>query len=246
MRGSAEGAERDAEAYTVRGRDASFGPQALPSLYAAEVRGHRLCCGAGCSLAAAAAAARDSGLAGLEFAAGIPGSVGGGLVMNAGAYGGEMRMVVESVDMLLSDGTVRCVSGEEMAFGYRQSLLKRNGAAALGAVFALTPDDPAQIRVRMEELAARRRARQPLEFGSAGSTFKRPAGHFAGQLIEEAGLRGFRIGEAQVSDKHCGFVVNRGGASARDVLAVIEEVQRRVRENSGVELEREVILLGEF
>lgn len=221
-------------------------PAELPRLDAIRVCGRRICCGAGASLAGVSAAARDHGLAGLEFAAGIPGSVGGALVMNAGAYGGEMKGVVESADMLCPDGSVQTCSGKEMAFGYRRSILRGNGAAALGAVFALTEDEPECIRERMEELAEKRRARQPLEFGSAGSTFKRPAGHFAGQLIEEAGLRGFRIGDAQVSEKHCGFVINRGRATAAELRAVIEAVQKRVMENSGIPLEREVILLGEF
>ncbi|WP_165444038.1 UDP-N-acetylmuramate dehydrogenase [Lachnoclostridium sp. Marseille-P6806] len=221
-------------------------PAELPRLDAIRVCGRRICCGAGASLAGVSAAARDHGLAGLEFAAGIPGSVGGALVMNAGAYGGEMKRVVESADMLCPDGRVQTCSCEEMEFGYRRSILRGSGAAALGAVFALTEDEPERIRERMEELAEKRRARQPLEFGSAGSTFKRPEGHFAGQLIEEAGLRGFRIGDAQVSEKHCGFVINRGRATAAELRAVIEAVQKRVMENSGISLEREVILLGEF
>lgn len=199
--------------------------------------------GSGMTLASLASFAADHSLTGLEFASGIPGTVGGALVMNAGAYGGEMKQVVRSADLLLPDGTVRTFSGEEMQFGYRRSILKENGGTALRAVFGLKKGDPAQIRAQMTDYTERRRSKQPLEYGSAGSTFKRPEGHFAGQLIEEAGLRGFRIGNAGVSLKHCGFVINYGGATTAEVKAVIAEVQRRVKETSGVDLEREVIYL---
>lgn len=202
-----------------------------------------LAAGAGATLAELAGTAMRKGLTGLEFASGIPGTVGGALVMNAGAYGGETRQVVVSADLLMPDGRIRRFSGEEMQFGYRRSILKVNGAVALRAVYRLTPDDPERIRARMADYAGRRRAKQPLEYGSAGSTFKRPEGYFAGQLIEKAGLRGFRIGNAGVSEKHCGFVINYGGATTAEVKAVIAEVQRRVKECSGVQLEREVIYL---
>lgn len=218
----------------------------IDELCAIKADGNRIFAGAGATLAAIAAAARDAALTGLEFASGIPGSVGGGLVMNAGAYGGEMKQVVVSAKLLMSDGSTKTLSGDEMKFGYRMSVLKDNGAAALSAVFELEPDDPETITDRMRTLAAKRREKQPLEYPSAGSTFRRPEGHFAGKLIEEAGLRGFAIGSAGVSDKHCGFVINRGSATSAEIRAVIEAVQKRVYENSGIRLEREVIFLGEF
>ena len=186
--------------------------------------------GAGASLARTA-----------DFAHGIPGSVGGGVFMNAGAYGGELAQVIESVTVLFPDEGVKTVPCADMAFGYRCSLLTEHpDAVVLSAVFALHPDDSAAIRSRMDDLMARRKASQPLEYPSAGSTFKRPEGHFAGRLIEEAGCKGLTIGGAQVSEKHAGFVINVGGAACADVLALMAEVQRRVKENSGVTLEPEV------
>ncbi len=196
---------------------------------------------AGASLARVANYACQQGLAGLEFAHGIPGSVGGGVCMNAGAYGGELAQVIESVTVLFPDEGVKALPCGDMAFGYRHSLLMEHpDAVVLSAVFALQPDDSAAIRGRMDELMARRKASQPLEYPSAGSTFKRPEGHFAGRLIEEAGCKGLTIGGAQVSEKHAGFVINVGGATCADVLALMAEVQRRVKENSGVTLEPEV------
>ena len=202
--------------------------------------------GAGATLKAAAMAAMDHGLAGLEFAAGIPGTVGGGLVMNAGAYGGEMCQVVRRVRLLMPDGSLRTCSGDEMEFGYRTSLLRHVPAAALRAEFVLEPGDPEKIRARIMDLYAKRREKQPLEYPSAGSTFKRPEGHFAGKLIMDAGLAGFSVGGAQVSEKHCGFVINRGGATSGQIRTLIEDVQKKVYEDSGIRLEREVIFLGEF
>ncbi len=215
-------------------------------LYAVRTDGCRVIAGAGASLSAAAGAAYRNGLGGLAFAAGIPGSVGGGLVMNAGAYGGEMKQVVEQVQILMPDGTLKTYSKDEMEFGYRTSILKTNGGVAVGAVFSLQKEDPAEIAAQMADFANRRRSKQPLEYPSAGSTFKRPEGYFAGKLISDAGLRGFTIGGAQVSDKHAGFVINKNGASAADVRAVIEAVQQKVMETAGVRLEREVIFLGDF
>ena len=215
-------------------------------LYAVRTDGCRVIAGAGASLSAAAGAAYRNGLGGLAFAAGIPGSVGGGLVMNAGAYGGEMKQVVEQVQILMPDGTLKTYSKDEMEFGYRTSILKTNGGVAACAVFSLQKEDPAEIAAQMADFANRRRSRQPLEYPSAGSTFKRPEGYFAGKLISDAGLRGFTIGGAQVSDKHAGFVINKNGASAADVRAVIEAVQQKVMETAGVRLEREVIFLGDF
>lgn len=166
--------------------------------------------------------------------------------MNAGAYGGEMKQVVSSVTVLDEEGKERMIGAEEMDFSYRHSALKDHPWTALSCILTLKEDDPAKIRETMADFAARRKAKQPLEYPSAGSTFRRPAGHFAGQLIEEAGLRGFSIGGAAVSEKHCGFVINKDHATSRDIRDVIREVQRRVLENSGVKLEPEVIFLGEF
>ena len=215
-------------------------------LYGVRTDGCRVIAGAGASLSAVAGAAYRNGLGGLAFAAGIPGSVGGGLVMNAGAYGGEMKQVVEQVQILMPDGTLKAFSKDEMEFGYRTSILKTNGGVAACAVFSLQKEDPAEIAAQMADFANRRRSKQPLEYPSAGSTFKRPEGYFAGKLISDAGLRGFTIGGAQVSDKHAGFVINKNGASAADVRAVIEAVQQKVMVTAGVRLEREVIFLGDF
>ena len=205
-----------------------------------------LTAGAGASLNKMAITARDAGLAGFEFAAGIPGSLGGAVIMNAGAYGGEMKDVVRSVDVLYPGTGIRRLSAQELEFGYRTSRVKHEHAIVLGAELELTPGDIDGIGSRIAELARQRREKQPLEYASAGSTFKRPEGYFAGKLIQDAGLKGYRVGEAQVSEKHAGFVINRGGASAAQIRQLIEDVQRIVFENSGVKLEREVIFLGEF
>ena len=210
------------------------------------LEGGRIFAGAGAALQAVSAAAVEQGLSGLEFASGIPGTVGGALVMNAGAYDGEIKQTVTAVAGMMPDGTAKLLSGEKMDFGYRTSILKRVPMIALGAEFVLRPDDPARIRERIRDFAARRREKQPLEYPSAGSTFKRPEGYFAGKLIMDAGLRGYRVGDAQVSEKHCGFVINRGAATSMQIRKLIEDVQKRVLEDSGVALEREVIFLGEF
>ena len=195
----------------------------------------------GVSLARFASFACDLGLTGLEFAHGIPGTLGGALAMNAGAYGGEMCQVVQGVHVLFPDEGIRLLTGEEMNFRYRGSLLTdRPDAVALDAVVRLTPGDKEAIRAQMRELMGRRKASQPLEYPSAGSTFKRPAGHFAGTLIDQCGLKGLTVGGAQVSEKHAGFVINRGGATCADVLALMEQVRRRVLEATGVTLEPEV------
>ena len=200
---------------------------------------------AGVSLARLADAAQKRGLAGLEFAHGIPGTVGGALCMNAGAYGGEMRTVVERVTLLDPEEGVRTLSGPEMDFGYRHSILTRHPDwVVLRAIVRLQPGDPAAIRATMDDLMARRKASQPLEWPSAGSTFKRPAGHFAGTLIDQCGLKGLRIGGAQVSEKHAGFVINRGGATFAEVTALIAQVQKIVQEKTGVLLEPEVKILS--
>ena len=195
----------------------------------------------GVSLARLASFACDLGLTGLEFAHGIPGTLGGALAMNAGAYGGEMCQVVQGVHVLFPDEGIRLLTGEEMNFRYRGSLLTdRPDAVALDAVVRLTPGDKEAIRAQMRELMARRKASQPLEYPSAGSTFKRPVGHYAGTLIDQCGLKGLTVGGAQVSEKHAGFVINRGGATCADVLALIEQVRWRVLDATGVTLEPEV------
>lgn len=200
---------------------------------------------AGTTNADVAAAARDAGLAGYEFASGIPGTIGGAAIMNAGAYEGQFSDVaVEARCLVPSEGSWRVanVPAPEAAWGYRQSRMMREGWVVLGATLQLRADSPAAIAARMEELRERRESKQPLEMPSAGSTFKRPEGHFAGALIQEAGCQGLRVGGAQVSTKHAGFVVNVGDATAADVLALIAEVQRRVHETTGVQLEPEVRL----
>jgi UDP-N-acetylmuramate dehydrogenase len=201
---------------------------------------------AGVLLVRAANMARKAGLAGLEFASGIPGTIGGAMVMNAGAYGGEMKDVVKRVRVVTADGQIRDYTGEEMAFGYRTSRITAEGSVVVEVELKLHKDDPEQIQARMDELKAKRLEKQPLEFASAGSTFKRPEGYFAGKLIQDAGLRGFSIGDAQVSEKHCGFVINRGSATASQITELIREVQKRVYKNSGVHLETEVKFLGNF
>ena len=195
----------------------------------------------GASLARTAVFAQQRGLTGLEFAHGIPGSVGGAVCMNAGAYGGEMRQVVESASVLFPDEGVKRLRGEELRFSYRHSLLAdRPDAVVLSAVFALSAGEPEEIRSKMDELMTRRKTSQPLEYPSAGSTFKRPEGYFAAALIDECGLKGLTVGGAQVSEKHAGFVINRGGATCADVTALMAEIQRRVWKEKGVRLEPEV------
>ncbi len=206
----------------------------------------KICAQAGALLSKVAAAAYEAGLTGLEFASGIPGTLGGAVRMNAGAYGGEMKQVLESAEVLTPEGEVLAIPEKEMKMGYRTSIVSRMDYIVLGATLALAPGDKQEIRARMDELKEKRVAKQPLEYGSAGSTFKRPEGYFAGKLIEDAGLRGFRVGNAQVSEKHCGFVINRGGATAAEVVELMDEVVRRVEETSGVRLEPEVKRIGEF
>lgn len=200
---------------------------------------------AGVSLARLADNAQKLGLTGLEFAHGIPGTVGGALCMNAGAYGGEMQAVVEHVTLLDPEEGVRTLSGPELEFGYRRSIFTRHPDwVALRATVRLQPGDAAAIRAAMEDLMARRKASQPLEWPSAGSTFKRPEGHFAGTLIDQCGLKGLSIGGAQVSEKHAGFLINRGGATFAEVTALIARVQEIVYEKTGVFLEPEVKILS--
>ena len=210
------------------------------------VNGNTLVCEAGCTLAAIARKAYECALTGFEFAAGIPGSLGGAIVMNAGAYDGEMKQVVKSVRLMTPDAKIIEKSAEEMRFAYRHSIVKEQELIVLDVTIGLLPGNQTEIRKKMDELAWKRRDKQPLEYPSAGSTFKRPEGYFAAKLIDDAGLRGFTVGGAQVSEKHCGFVINMGDATASDIYTLICEVQKRVKEASGVMIEPEVILLGEF
>ena len=211
-----------------------------------QVNGETITVQSGAMLAAVARTAYQTGLTGLEFASGIPGTIGGAVVMNAGAYGGEMKNVLKEVTVLTKEGEVLAIPAKALELGYRTSVIPKNGWIVLGAVLQLKKGDPEQILARMEELKEQRITKQPLDLPSAGSTFKRPEGYFAGKLIMDAGLRGFTVGGAQVSEKHCGFVVNRGDATAADVWELICEVKRRVKERTGVELEPEVKLLGDF
>lgn len=200
-----------------------------------------LAAGGGITLARLAQFAQREGLSGLEFAHGIPGSLGGGVTMNAGAYGGELKDVVRSVICLNEAGEEETVSNCD--FGYRRSAFSDGRRMVLSARLELTPGDPRAIQERMRELSARRQAKQPLEYPSAGSMFKRPAGHFAAALIDQCGLKGYLVGGAQVSEKHAGFVVNRGGATCGDILTLVDRVKTVVLEKTGVELEMEVKLL---
>ena len=210
------------------------------------IEGTRIRAQAGASLAKIAAEALRAGLAGFEFAAGIPGTLGGACIMNAGAYGGEMKDVLLAVTVLTKDGEIREIPREELDMGYRTSRASREGWIVLGAAIELARGDEKEIRAKMEDLKQRRTDKQPLEYPSAGSTFKRPEGYFAGKLIQDAGLKGLRVGDAMVSEKHSGFVVNCGNATAADVDGLIRLVQEKVREDSGITLEPEVRRLGEF
>ena len=210
------------------------------------IEGDKVSAHAAVLLSKVAKKALDNSLTGFEFAAGIPGTVGGAMVMNAGAYDGEMKHIVESVEIVDTEGNLRVLSCEEMEFSYRNSILKREPFIVNRVVFGLEKGDAASIKEKMDDLAQRRRDKQPLEYPSAGSTFKRPEGHFAGKLIMDAGLRGYQVGGAKVSDKHCGFVINAGNATAMDVHNLMEDVIKEVQEKFQVTLEPEVIRLGEF
>ncbi|MDD3165633.1 MAG: UDP-N-acetylmuramate dehydrogenase [Oscillospiraceae bacterium] len=205
--------------------------------------GHCLQALCGVSLAALAARAQELGLTGLEFAHGIPGTVGGALMMNAGAYGGEIADVAVCAKVRMPDGMIRTLSRDEMEFSYRRSVFQTLGGVILEATFALRPGDSAEILRTMQQLRAKRIASQPLEYPSAGSTFKRPESGYAAQMIERAGLKGAAIGGAQVSPKHAGFIINRGGATAADVRALMALVQMRVESTCGCRLEPEVLFL---
>lgn len=210
------------------------------------VDGTKIYAGAGAMLSKVAMTACREGLKGMEFAAGIPGTVGGAVVMNAGAYGGEICQIIESAQLVDTDGNIINLSKEELKLGYRTSILKEKPLVCVSALFNLAEGNADEIKKTIDDLNAQRREKQPLEFPSAGSTFKRPEGYFAGKLIMDAGLRGYQVGGARVSDKHCGFVINAGNATASDVKSLMEDVSRIVYEKFNVTLEPEVCMIGEF
>lgn len=210
------------------------------------VEGEHLRVQAGALLSATARKALEAGLTGMEFAAGIPGTMGGAAVMNAGAYGGEMKDILESVTVLTPEGEQKELKNEELQLGYRTSVVKEKGYIVLEAVLSLKKGDPEAIKSRMDELKEQRVTKQPLEYPSAGSTFKRPEGYFAGKLVMDSGLRGYQVGGARISEKHCGFVINAGDATAKDVRTLMDNVRDIVYEKYGVTLEPEVKFLGEF
>lgn len=210
------------------------------------VDGNKIKAQAGVLLSKVAAEALKHGLAGVEFAAGIPGTVGGAVVMNAGAYDGELKQVLQRATVLTPDGEVLSLSNEELELGYRTSIISKKDYIVLEVEIQLTPGDKEEIRERIDSYKERRIDKQPLEYPSAGSTFKRPKGYFAGKLIMDAGLRGYQIGGAAVSEKHCGFVINKEGATASQVIELINYVKREVEDKFGVALEPEVKMLGDF
>lgn len=210
------------------------------------IEGQCVVAGAGALLSKTANLAAEHELGGMEFAAGIPGTVGGAVVMNAGAYGGEMKDIIERVTVVDALGNELTLTVEELELGYRKSCILQNGYIVTKAVLRLEKGEQAAIKARMNELKEMRVSKQPLEYPSAGSTFKRPEGHFAGKLIMDAGLRGYQVGQAQVAEKHCGFVINRGGATAKDIRTLMSDVAAEVEKQFGVTLEPEVKMIGEF
>lgn len=210
------------------------------------MQGEKMTAGAGVLLAKAANAAAEYGLGGMEFAAGIPGTLGGAVVMNAGAYGGEMKDIIEAVTVIDKEGNEKPISVDELQLGYRKSCIAEREYIVKEVVLHLYKEECSVIREKMEELKKQRCQKQPLEYASAGSTFKRPEGYFAGKLIMDAGLRGYQVGGAQVSEKHCGFVINRGNATAADICRLMQDVAEKVKKEFGVMLEPEVKMLGEF
>ena len=211
-----------------------------------QIEGTTVTAKAGAMLIRVAKESGRAGLTGLEFASGIPGTIGGAMVMNAGAYGGEMKDVVTAVTVLTKDGEIKTLTGEEMNFRYRGSVVEDEAYIVLEAVMELQEGNLEEIQARIDELSVQRRTKQPIEFPSAGSTFKRPEGYFAGKLIQDADLRGYQVGGAQVSEKHCGFVINAGGATAADVMQLMQDVSDKVQAQFGVALEPEVKRIGEF
>ena len=220
--------------------------QVYRNMSAVTVEGTTITAQAGALLSAVAAAAKNASLTGFEFAGGIPGTMGGAVVMNAGAYGGEMKDILKSVTVLTADGQDKELTPGELDMSYRHSSITEERYMVLGVTIALEAGSQEQIRAKMEELKEKRVEKQPLEYPSAGSTFKRPEGYFAGKLIMDAGLRGFQVGGAAVSEKHCGFVINKEKATASDVYRLIQEVQQEVYRQFGVKLETEVKMVGDF
>lgn len=220
--------------------------QLLDNLSQIEVKGDYVKAQAGALLYDVAEVAACKNLTGLEFASGIPGTIGGAVVMNAGAYDGEIKNVIDGVSVMTEDGTILELNNEELQFGYRRSAIIENDYIVLDATMRLSKGKEKEIREKMDDLQIRRESKQPLEYPSAGSTFKRPQGYFAGKLIMDAGLCGYKIGDAQVSTKHCGFVINNGNASASEILQLISHIQNEVKWKFGVELVAEVKLLGDF
>ena len=210
------------------------------------VEGTEIRAAAGALLSSIAVAARRASLTGFEFAGGIPGTLGGAVVMNAGAYGGEMKDVLKDVTVMTGEGEIRVIPAAELEMGYRTSIIKKAGYLVLGATISLKEGNLEEIKTLTRELSEKRTSKQPLEFPSAGSTFKRPEGYFAGKLIMDSGLRGYSVGGAMVSEKHCGFVINKGNATAEDVVSLMKHVTEVVQEKYGVTLEPEVKFLGEF
>lgn len=211
-----------------------------------EVDGTKITAQAGAMLSKIANTAASNGLGGMEFAAGIPGSVGGAVVMNAGAYGGEMKDIIEKVYVLDENGAQLKLDRDALDFGYRHSCIPEKKYIVTKVVLELVPRNEAEIRSEMKELNEKRAEKQPLQYPSAGSTFKRPEGYFAGKLIMDAGLRGYQVGGAQVSEKHCGFVINKGDATAADICQLMQDVSDKVQAQFGVVLEPEVKMIGEF
>lgn len=220
--------------------------QIFKAMNQVKVEGNIITAQAGASLAQIAMAALEKELAGFEFAAGIPGTLGGAVRMNAGAYGGEIKDVLVKATVLTKEGQILELSNEELEFGYRASVIEKTGHIVLEAVIELQPGKREDIKAVMDDLREKRVSKQPLEFPSAGSTFKRPEGHFAGKLIQDAGLKGFQIGGAQVSEKHSGFVINTGNATASDVMELMKQVNEKVIAQFGVPLDPEVRRIGEF
>lgn len=210
------------------------------------VEGTNIRAGAGALLSQIASAAKNASLTGFEFAGGIPGTLGGAVVMNAGAYGGEMKDVLKEVTVMTEQGEIMTIPAEKLEMGYRTSLVKKAGYLVLEAVISLKAGDVEEIKAIMKDLTEKRVSKQPLEYPSAGSTFKRPEGYFAGKLIMDAGLRGYQVGGAQVSEKHCGFVINKGDATAADICQLMRDVSDKVQAQFGVVLEPEVKMIGEF
>ena len=210
------------------------------------VEGSKVTASAGALLSRVARIVLDKELTGFEFAAGIPGTVGGAVRMNAGAYGGEMKDIIVSADVIDNEGNVITLNNEELKLSYRSSVVSEKEYIVLSAVYNLRKGNKEAIQSVMDDLKNRRVTKQPLEFASAGSTFKRPEGYFAGKLIEDCGLKGFSVGDAQVSEKHCGFVINRGNATAKDIVDLMDKVSEKVKEEFGVTLEPEVRRIGEF